>query len=65
MISLSGGGTFIKGREILKQVLAEKEAFDSGTKMKKKGFIFKADFEKAHDYIIEGFFLGARSSEFW
>lgn len=48
---------FIKGRYILDGVLIANEVTDYMGKAKKKGFIFKVDFEKAYDSMDWAFLL--------
>lgn len=50
--------TFIKGRYILDGVLVANETVEFLKKSKKKGLIFKVDFEKAYDSVEWGFLLG-------
>ena len=48
---------FIKGRYILDGVLITNEAVEYMKKNRKKGLIFKVDFEKAYDSLNWGFLL--------
>ncbi|GJY39956.1 reverse transcriptase domain, reverse transcriptase zinc-binding domain protein [Tanacetum coccineum] len=48
---------FIKGRYILDGVLITNETMEYLKKKKRKGLIFKVDFEKAHDSIDWGYLL--------
>lgn len=49
---------FIEGRLILNGVLVANEVLNVMQRKKKKGFIFKVDFEKAFDSINWDFLLG-------
>ena len=44
-------GAFIKGRQILGVALIANEVVEDYISGKKRGTIFKLDFEKAYDYV--------------
>ena len=48
---------FVKGRPILDGVLIANETIDFLRKTKRKGLVFKVDFEKAYDTVDWGFLL--------
>ncbi|GKV36495.1 hypothetical protein SLEP1_g44621 [Rubroshorea leprosula] len=43
--------TFVGGRQLVDSVVIANEVIDEAQKRKKKGFVFKADFEKAYDKV--------------
>ena len=48
-------GAFVAGRQILDVVLVANEVVEDYRKRKKKGLVFKIDFEKAYDNVSWGF----------
>ena len=48
-------GAFVEGRQILDVVLVANEVVEEYRKGKKKGLVFKIDFEKAYDNVRWGF----------
>ncbi|GKV41384.1 hypothetical protein SLEP1_g48927 [Rubroshorea leprosula] len=42
---------FVSGRQLVDSVIIANEIIDEAQKRKKKGFVFKADFEKAYDKV--------------
>ncbi|XP_028074760.1 uncharacterized protein LOC114277115 [Camellia sinensis] len=53
---------FLGGRNILDGILIANEIIDGWKKAKKKGLLFKLDFEKAYDSINWGFFFSMLSN---
>lgn len=44
-------GAFVRNRQILDAVLVANEVVDETRMKKKKGLVFKIDFEKAYDHV--------------